>query len=47
MITAFVMKGLSVSRGDLIHQTKNINSMGSQVDFCHDDQAPVNCLQKK
>lgn len=37
----------NVSRSGLIPQTKSINSMGSQVDFCHDDQAPVNCVQKK
>ena len=31
----------SVSRNGLIRQTKSINSMSSQVDFCHIDQPPV------
>ena len=31
----------SVPRSGLIRQTKSINSMGSQVDFCHNDQPPV------
>ena len=31
----------SVSRSGLIRQTKSINSMGSQVDFCHIDQPPA------
>ena len=32
----------SVSRSGLMRQTQSINSMGSQVDFCHIDQPPVN-----
>ena len=31
----------TVSRSGLIRQTKSINSMGSQVDFCHNSQPPV------
>ena len=41
----------SVSRSSLIRQTKSINSMGSQADFCHIDQPPVRkvklCTEKE
>ena len=36
----------SVSRSSVIRQTKIINSVGSQVDFCHIDQPPVRKVKK-
>ena len=41
----------NVSRSGLISQTKSINSMGSQVNFCYIDQFPVRkvklCTEEK
>ena len=41
----------NVSRSGLIPQTKSINSMGSQVNFCYIDQFPVRkvklCTEEK
>ena len=36
----------SLSRSSVIRQTKIINSVGSQVDFCHIDQPPVRKVKK-